>query len=256
VNAYDADPEYIGHAMWQTDPPFEHDHLWFIGRRGRTTRSPSPQPTEAQQLLAVAGADFDGLMDAARMSIGLFLLQADATREFQLHDDKFLDLHHMSAVIYLATASERIREFFIVAAFRVPQKTYQNGAYRDLNRRRYTTPFHEALSTSAGSSPELAASLSKAYPPAEQIRELRDTRNALIHELATAIGHRERQLFQELPEIKEVEDFKFEDLQKFKKAAEVRIEQQISDATKRLADWHTLLARLSNEAFIVAHKHR
>jgi hypothetical protein len=29
VSAYDADPEFIGHAMWQTDPPFEHDHLQF-----------------------------------------------------------------------------------------------------------------------------------------------------------------------------------------------------------------------------------
>ena len=161
----------------------------------------------------------------------------------------------MSAVIYLATASERIREFFIVAAFRVPQKTYQNGAYGDGKRSWYTTPFLEALSLPK-SSPELAGPLSKAYPLAEQIRELRDTRNALIHELATAIGRRERQLFQERPETVEREDLKFEDFQKFTKAAEARIEQQISDTTKRLAEWYTLLAKLSNEAFIVEHKRR
>jgi len=242
--------------MWQTDPPFEHDHLWSIGRGGRTGRSPPAQPSETQQLLAVAGADFDGLMDAARMSMGLFLLQADVMREFQLHDDKFLDLHHMSAVIYLATASERIREFFIVAAFRVPQDTYQKGTYEDLKRSWYTTPFLEALRTLVKSSPELSDPLSKAQHLAEQIRELRNTRNALIHELATAIGHRERQLFQERPEAAEVEDFTFEDLQKFRKAAEARIEQQNSNATKKLVEWYTLLARLSNEAFIVEHERR
>ena len=62
VNAYDADPEFIGHAMWQTEPPFEHDHLWSIGGRGRPTHPPPPEVTEVQRLLAVAGADFDGLM--------------------------------------------------------------------------------------------------------------------------------------------------------------------------------------------------
>ena len=256
VNADDADPEFIGHAMWQTEPPFEHDHLWSIGRRGRKDQAPPREPTETQKLLSVAGADFDGLMDAARMSIGLFLLQADATREFQLHDDKFRDLHHMSAVIYLATASERIREFFIVAAFRVPQATYQSGTYGKHKRSWYTTPFLEACDALATSSLELSEPLSNALSLAEQIRELRDARNALIHELATAIGHRERRLFQQRPEAVEAEDFTFEDLQKFRKAAEGKIEEEISGATKRLAGWYELLAQLSNEAFIVEHKRR
>jgi hypothetical protein len=251
------DPEFIGHAMWQVEPPFEHDYGWSIRRRGgRATRTPPREPTETQQLLAVAGVDFDGLMDAARMSIGLFLLQADVTREFQLHDDKFRDLHYMSAVIYLATASERIREFFIAAAFRVPQEAYQTGSYEGQRRSWYTTPFLEARDALARSSPELSDPLSKALPLAEHIRELRDTRNALIHELATAMGQRERQRFQQRPEAVEPEDYTFEDFQKSIKAAAVKIEEEISAITTRLARWYELLVRLSNEAFIVEHERR
>jgi hypothetical protein len=253
VNAYEANAEFVGHAMWQTDPPFEHDQLWGNGRRRNTLPPPRPQPTEQQELLSVSGADFDGLMDAARMSIGLFLLQVEAMREFQFHDDRFFDLHQMSAVIYLATASERIREFFVTATFGVPQQTYQQGEYRKSKRSWYTTPFVEAKETLSEAAPDLAEPLSKALPLAEQIVELRKRRNKLIHELATAIGRRERQLFQERPQASSVDDFKFEDFQKMKEAAKAEHERRIAAALQPLADWYDLLARLSNEAFIIEH---
>lgn len=253
INAYDADPEFIGHAMWQTDPPFEHDHLWGIRRRRNASPPPRPQPTEKEELLSVSGADFDGLMDAARMSIGLFLLQVEAMREFQFHDDRFFDLHQMSAIIYLATASERIREFFVAAAFGVPQQAYQEGAYGKSKRTKYTTPFLEAKEMLSEASPDLAEPLSKALPLAEQIVELRKTRNKLVHELATAIGRRERQMLQERPQSPAVDDFKFEDFQKMKEAAKALHERRIVDAMRPLADWYDLLARLSNEVFKIEH---
>jgi len=126
VDAYNADPEFIGHAMWQTDPPVSHDHVVFNARR-KWTGNPPAEPTKEQALLAVSGADFEGLMTAARMSIGLFLFQANFLREFLFHDDKFFDLHGISSIIYLATASERVREYFIAAAFGKKQKSYEDG---------------------------------------------------------------------------------------------------------------------------------
>jgi hypothetical protein len=242
ADAYNADPKFIGHAMWQTDPPFDHDHLWSIGRRHRV-QSQRPQPTQQQKLLSVSGADFDGLMDAARMSIGLLLLQADAMREFALHDDIFFDLHHMSAVIYFATASERIRDFFIAAAFRISQTEYQNGLFRDQKRSWYVTPFLEARERFSESSLGLTEPLTKACTLAEQIRALRDTRNELIHELATVIGRRERELFRHGLDVAEIEDLKFQDLQKIRKQAERATERRISETTKQLAAWYELLAQ-------------
>ena len=68
VSAYDVDPEFVGHAMWQTEPPIDIGTLVF-----NDNAEPLPRPEEWRQLLAISGADFGGLMKAARMSIGLYL---------------------------------------------------------------------------------------------------------------------------------------------------------------------------------------
>ena len=73
VDAETMDSESIGHAMWQTDPPADIDWSAFYERRA-TAEPPKPLPAEWLKLLAVSGADFEGLMKAARMSIGLFLI--------------------------------------------------------------------------------------------------------------------------------------------------------------------------------------
>jgi hypothetical protein len=107
----------------------------------------------------------------------------------------------------------------------------------------------------AKSSPALSDPLDKACALAEQIRELRNVRNALIHELATAMGHRERQLFGRPPEMVEAE-LTFEDLQTSIKLIEARTDKELSEITMGLSGWYELLAKLSNEAFIVEHKSR
>jgi hypothetical protein len=66
-NAYDADPDFIGHATWQTDAPL--DDL-FERESGSATRPDAP---EWLKRIALEGTDFEGLMQAARISIGLFL---------------------------------------------------------------------------------------------------------------------------------------------------------------------------------------
>src|ERR1700722_16864820 len=76
LNADDMDPEFIGHAMWQTDRPLDDDWSTFNARRPTKEQAPSIQPPEEwTKVIAVSGVDFEGLMKAARMSIGLFLIQ-------------------------------------------------------------------------------------------------------------------------------------------------------------------------------------
>jgi hypothetical protein len=148
LDAYTADPEYIGHAMWQVEPSLDFDS--FNG-----DRQPQAAIPDWQQWLAISGADLVGLMNAARMSIGLFLFQAKLS-EGALFNTEFYDLHQMSAIIYLATASERLREFFIAAAFRKSKKAYNKGVqYKGQERGGYVIPFEEAKDSFALLSDEL-----------------------------------------------------------------------------------------------------
>jgi hypothetical protein len=249
LNAADADPEFIGHAMWQTEPAISHDYLWTAARNNAPKER--PQPEDWKRVVAIAGADFEGLMDAARMSIGLFLLQEELMRERKFHDDSFLDLHRTSAVIYLAMASERLREFFIAAVFRKPQRGYDtDGKYAGRKRSLFTTPFVEGKER-LRTLPHLAENLLKLEAIAGEIRGLRKTRNALVHELATSIGLRERNLIDDPPEAAEPSEIDFSKIKQAVKAAKVEREHGIVQLIEQLAGWNHLLARAANEIFIV-----
>jgi hypothetical protein len=112
LNQDDADPEFIGHAMWQTDAPSD-PYLEFPFTHQET---PPPQPQEWLKQVAISGADFCGLMETARATFGMLLFQAKLLRERPLADKTLFDVHRMSTVIYLATACERLRDLFIASS--------------------------------------------------------------------------------------------------------------------------------------------
>jgi len=70
LDAYTADPKMIGHAMWQTEPPFEFSY---------GTESEQSEPTEYQRYLTILGADFEGLMELACNSLGIVLWRQNET---------------------------------------------------------------------------------------------------------------------------------------------------------------------------------
>jgi hypothetical protein len=250
LNADDVDPEFVGHAMWQTNPPF--DILSEFG-----SRSAAPPLPDWQRLLAIDGADFEGLMQAARMSIGLFLVQAHLSRDTLFNrDNELFDLHRMSSIVYLSTASDRIRAVFIAAIFRKSADDYAKNKYGCQKRGWYTTPFDEAEATLANPSPELKKALQKAPPLAKKIHTFRTERNELIHKLATAIGKRERELIDQRHLRTEPHEIDFLSLETAATENEARYKQELSGTIKQLADWYELLACLSNEVFIIEHHRR
>ncbi len=256
LNENDADPEFVGHAMWQVDQPL--DDLLEVSVLGRSRRSATaPVPPEWQRLVALEGADFSGLMQAARMSIGLFLVQAKFLRAPPFDEDDLLDLHWLSSVLYLSTASDRIRSLFIAAVFRKSADSYENGSHNGNKRTWYTTPFIEARKTLPNPSSDLAEALAKAPTLATKIHcQLRTKRNELIHERATAIGRRQLALLDRRSESAKPRNLDFASLQKAIKESEARHKQKLDETTKQLADWHELLVRTSNEVFIVEHYRR
>jgi hypothetical protein len=255
LDADTPDPDFIGHAMWQTDPPVDIDWTVFNARRVNTEQ-PTPLPAEWLKLLAVSGADFEGLMKAARMSIGLFLLQRTIIVAAEFSDDDFMELHWMSALIYLATASERLREFLVAASFRQTQAEYltRGKVYRNKKRTRYATPFAEALGSF--SSPKLASALDPLHAMALEIQSLRNKRNELIHEIATSMGHRERQRLSERQRPIDPADVSYSELQSAIKALRRERADRMAETTKELVEWYTLLLRASNEAFVFEHHRR
>lgn len=84
------DPEYLGHAMWQSNPP------------------------ELKKLVGL-GDEFTNLMRSARHSLGLACLYHDATDSLMNDSGYSFNYHLADTTNKLHLASDRIREFFIAA---------------------------------------------------------------------------------------------------------------------------------------------
>jgi hypothetical protein len=239
LNAYDPDPEFIGHAQWQTEPPIDTP-LFFNARATHNVESQT-EPSGWLKTIAVAGADFEGLMEAARMSMGLLLLSIDAAKEKEFFDDSFFDVHRMSARMYLATASERLRELFIAAAFRKGQEEFNNSKK---SRRKFVSPFIEAADKFTGY--DCLAKLISLIPA---VVKMRDDRNTLVHEIATEIAQRERESHarQSEPPPPTVENF--QELQAMRVTIREHSGKKREAVIKALSERYTLLVRTSNEIF-------
>lgn len=253
LNENDVDPEFIGHAMWQSDPPIGYERF-FWSQFCDKDMPPPPTAPERQQLAAVTGADFEGLMAWARLSIGMFLVQLDNTREKDFSDDTLLELHQTSATIYLSMASDRLRDFFIIAAFGHSFDAYkaERGGQGLKGGVPYTEAFQRALAQN-GTHPEVDT-FQKAATLADAVRELRDRRNEIIHELATEAAKRERAWQEELRQVDHLMDFG--SVQKAAAAAREARQRRLTAIVCELTGWYELLVRLSNEIFIIENKLR
>lgn len=261
LDAETVDPEFAGHAMWQISPPSDiYLEFPFLSRRSREARRPPPTPNAHQKRLMIAGADLGGLMTAARMTFGLLLLQLNLRTGNIFHDDKTFDLHWMSTVIYLSTSSDRMREFFVAAVFEQTLDAYnRSGHYNGAKRSYYSTPFIEASDTAKSHYPDVAKSFDLLVSMATDIYTFQKTRNELIHEVATAIGNRERHLLdRDLTSVPDKSEhrFSFADLERTKRDAESAHEKRISGTICQLKSWYNLIIKASNEAFIIENKLR
>jgi len=119
LNENDADPEYIGHAMWQVDQP-SIDHNALLGESPVRRR-----PKDIEKEILTAGEDFCGLMLASRLSIGLMLLWTRQAAKHPLHASPIFWVHHTDAFLKLAIASDRLRDLLIVACTGTSAKSYK-----------------------------------------------------------------------------------------------------------------------------------
>ena len=170
----------------------------------------APSLTEWQKSLIIAGGDFEGLMESARLSIGLMLFQ-DALPRVSMDQSSFLSLHLMRAMLLRGAASDRLWDFFVSAVFNKPREQsreisssakayYAKGRFQNRDRRQYSTAFYEASEYKFAKHSDAVSASIKALPEiAQKIEPFRSSRNGIVHRIATEQGRQQLRLVSEPP---------------------------------------------------------
>jgi len=113
-----ADPDYLGLAMWQTDPPAKREPSDLSGI------PPGPAWPECNIAeITKKGMEFEKLMKSSRHSIGLSHLYHQNPGEMS----SCFDFHFSETVMKLTMAADRLRDFFIIAFSALPGFTEKTG---------------------------------------------------------------------------------------------------------------------------------
>jgi hypothetical protein len=205
--------------------------------------------------LAISDGDLTGLMEAARLSIGLMLFQRDIVGEGttapSLSDSPpvpMIYVHVMSAMLFLGSASDRLRDFFIAAVFNTIAKQYNDlPKYHGKERHLYTTPFIEAVESLKGR--PFHDSVAKLPPLTEKIYALRRLRNEIVHNIATELARRASDLVNNPPSHYDDEEFEID--WEATNAMIAAAEAEYRERMLRPMRWYQLLIEASNHVFII-----
>jgi hypothetical protein len=257
LNENDADPELIGHAMWQVDQPLSRTLMDPFGEQPVHER-----PSERDKQVLVAGEDFCGMMRLARLSIGMALLWREHRPGRVFDDGSYFWLQHTDAVLKLAIASDRLRDVLIVACTGDTVAKYKESAKK---RRWYATPFKEVRELlEARGAVKAGADEAIAELPhlAVQIYSNIERRNETVHEIATRMGHIRREQVDALQARYEREQkrkaarppgalFEFQPMPEIRDLREAEKEHyaELDAAVKAIADWYKLLVKASSYVF-------
>lgn len=250
LNANDTDPDYIGHAIAQTDLL----SFRILDARMAFMQSQAPSVPELapwQKFLITSGGDFEGLMDTARLSIGLALFQREVASLARFQVDSLFQLHLISALVTLGAASDRLRDFFIAAVFKKETPGYEKGQWRKKgDRRSFETPFGEAKERLQNVT-WADKSVAKLQVLASDIQKFRLVRNIVVHSLATETGRQHHELANSPPTLPYNYELDFDQFREQVDQAEALHSKRIVDGLNRPIQWYRLLAETSNHVFIV-----
>lgn len=250
LNEYDADPEFVGHAMWQTEQPMINQTALF--GEGPVRR----RPKDIEKEILTSGEDFCGLMEASRLSIGLVLIWKRRARENPINEGTFFWLHHIDAFLKLAIASDRLRDLLIIACTGAPPKPYKK------KEGLYETPFEKAtelLAKRGINESHLDEPLRVLPSLAHKVVDYRRRRNAIVHDVATrmakfigeSVSHLQQRFDREQEDRSQSAVPQKRDGLSVAKERRKEIEIEIDSAADELRQWYTLLIQASNAVFQV-----
>lgn len=250
LNEYNADPEFIGHAMWQIDqPPIDQSALFGEGPVRR-------RPKDIEIEILTSGEDFCGVMEASRLSIGLALIFKGPAQENPINESTFFWLHHTDAFLKLAIASDRLRDLLIIACTGAAPKPYKKKV------KLYVTPFENAAELLAKrkiNDQHLVEPIRSLPSLAHRVVQYRRRRNAIVHDVATrmaqfigeTVSHLQQRYDREQENRSQSESPQKPDGLSRAKKRRKEIEIEIDSAADELCQWYTLLIQASNAVFQV-----
>lgn len=249
------DPDYIGHAMWQINPPVDVDWQYLWGDGPVTVR-----PTDKEKLLTVAGSDFEGLMRASRLSIGLCLLHKTIAMQRPLEINHYFWLHHTDTILQLNMASDRIREYFLIAFFDENSESYKPKGKKN---GWFVTPFLEARDhwESNPITPNISNALVPIPDMAERIYSFRQLRNGIVHDIATKLGKTHKELIERQQKASDPksklngmeEMFDHGAMLQRQSAITKEHERELDNSSQLLVEWYKILVKFSSHIFEVEH---
>jgi hypothetical protein len=176
--------EYAGLVMWDLDAPFTLDFAFW----DRST--PPPSPTDRQEAFHKAGEDLVGTMDLARNAIALTRYCYEHRKPPEVLDEEELFWeHHAAACLWMSTSTDRLLDYFVMARFglsvkrlkRLPEFKRLDDKTRLITRILELLPReNEGIQAKEASNGLIRLSA--------QLDTLRETRNEIVHEIASRRG--------------------------------------------------------------------
>ncbi len=235
--------EYVGLAMWTTHAPFEPASAFW------NEESPPPLPSERDEIFHLAGEDFFGTMEFARNTIGATLYCLEHRKpDYILDDDEQFWEYRATATVWLTIASDRLRDYFVMARFNMTFKEYrkQNENKNGI----FARPFRMH---NRGETPYAKSTALKLVRAAERIGKLRQTRNEIVHSLASRQGHnamislgfQHEEAMKHVPRPSAEAMKRSVDWNQTVRALSDTRSEQFRDALAVLKDWYMLLVEAS-----------
>jgi hypothetical protein len=244
------DPDFVGHAMWQMQPPFEPD--WGAFLNGATA---TYFPTDKDEALVVSGEDFIGTMAFARKSFGLALCYSEGADTNILAGEKmeWYWQEYAASLHWLNVASDRIRDYFVMAQFGISVRDYhKHYRVRSGNKKpTYSLPFQEAAKTKSGSN---VKSLGELAGIAGRVQQHRTDRNAIVHRIASLTAKQSMKLLYQQRELVQASlnpGVSTATSPKFESTAEL-----IKSSIMQCKQWYADLARASSLVFEIEYFNR
>jgi len=233
----EADPEYLGHMMWQTDPPFKPDFSIVTGGGAVTY-----VPTRRDEVLTRNGEDFVAVMNAARRIMGNALMRWNAVDGNVIGaSDEFWEDYSICTML-LSIASDRMRDFLVMALENVEYDSGKTESDRG-----------SIIKQAIDKVPGLAKF-------AMQSQKYKTVRNEIVHEIATLAARRSVDYLREQRghaisgQPVEIWEPTFEELQMT--IAEEREGLPSSSEIHQIKSWYHCLIDASNLIFAAEHASR
>jgi hypothetical protein len=171
------DPDYLGLAMWQSDPPTAPQDLAGIVDYSEVSSDWEPRLSE----MLGNGREFEELMLSARHSIGLGGLYFDNPEEM----NPCFAFHYSETETKLTMATDRLRDFFVAAFATLPGFTAKEVNWGKCDPGEFSAgfcPFTEVrdiLKSNPDTSRELLDCLTELQTLLEQLNSFRGSKSHL-----------------------------------------------------------------------------